>query len=110
MLVATWTLIGIVIAGGIGFVVDARQGRRDLGTELKGAIRDLDSKIDGKIDGLDSKIDGLRTELKGDFSDLRRSVEAQTARVDDLVKDVGKLNGAVDSLGTRIGHLEGNRV
>jgi len=56
------------------------------------------------------KVDTLRTELKGDIDSLRRSVEAQTARIDDLVKDVGKLNGSVDALGTRIGHLEEHRL
>jgi len=99
---ATWVAIGVLGA---------------FAAAVLAMVFQILGKVDGVENRLDAKIDGLRSELKGDIDGLRRSVDQQTVRIDqqtvridDLVKDVGTLKGAVDSLGTRFGHLEGHPV
>ena len=72
MVAAVWTLIGIVVAGGVAFAVDIRVGLRHLG-----------ERIDGRIDHLDGRIDAVNSELHGINRTLGQLIA--TAHVHDHV-------------------------
>jgi hypothetical protein len=74
MLAAVWTLIGVVIAGGVATLsilltrIDRVDKKiEDLDTRLSGKIEDLDTRLSGKIEGVDTdlgaKVDVVDTDL-----------------------------------------------
>jgi len=93
MVAAVWTLIGIVVAGGVAFAVDIRVGLRHLGERIDGRIDHLDGRIDhldgridhldGRIDHLDGRIDAVNSELHGINRTLGQLIA--TAHVHDHV-------------------------
>ncbi len=79
MVAAVWTLIGIVVAGGVAFAVDIRVGLRQLGERIDGRI----DHLDGRIDHLDGRIDAVNSELHGINRTLGQLIA--TAHVHDHV-------------------------
>ena len=61
---AVWVLIGVVISGMVGFVLDARNSRRH---------------IESRIDGLGGRIDALGTELRSEMATLGSDLRSEMA-------------------------------
>ena len=91
----TLTVIGIMVSGFsvvIGVMLSA-VGRLDtkidkLGIDLHTEIGRLDTKIDKLNTDLRSEISQVRTELGGRIDKLDTKVDAQSARIDQLTKQV----------------------
>ncbi len=66
MFAAVWTLIGVIVAGMIAFVLDARGGRHSLSSELR-----LEFRTE-----LGDLREEMRDEMRGGFHDLRSADEA----------------------------------
>ncbi len=67
-----WTLIGVVLAGLVAFVVDARSGRRDPASGQE--LRDVRDDVHDLQDELHDVRDELRTELRTGFGDVREEM------------------------------------
>ncbi|MCL4434662.1 MAG: hypothetical protein M1399_07845 [Actinobacteria bacterium] len=91
MLAAVWTLIGIILAALIAFVVDARQGRRSLQAEM-GQVR--------------VEMGQVRVEM----GQVRVEMANQTARVDTVIMHMATkedLNKVEANLKSDIHRVEG---
>lgn len=75
MLVAIWTLIGIIIAGGVTFSIA------------------LIGHLDKKIDKLDTKINTVETNLRKEIQDESRTLRSD---ITHLAEAVGRIEGKLD--------------
>ncbi len=83
--VQVWTLIGIIVAGGVAFSV----------------------AILGKIDRLRAELiganDGLRTELKGEIGELRTELKGEIGELrTELKSEIGATNVRVDAINVEL--------
>ncbi len=83
--VQVWTLIGIIIAGGVAFSV-----------AILGKIDGLRAEFIGANDALRAEFiganDGLRTELKGEIGELRADLKSEIGESrTDLKGEIGEL-------------------
>ena len=67
---AVWVLIGVVISGMVGFVLDARISRRH---------------IESRIDGLGGRIDALGAELRSEMATLGSEVHHMAVQMEVLI-------------------------
>lgn len=75
-----WTLIGVIIAGGVVFAVDTRSGMRRMGDKLEGKIDALDVKFEAKIDALGEKGTDVGARLGGEIQHVRGSLDVLVAQ------------------------------
>ena len=93
--VQVWTLIGIIIAGGVAFSV-----------AILGKIDGLRAEFIGANDALRAEFiganDGLRTELKGEIGELRTELKGEIAatnvRVDAINVELHTMNRTLGEL------------
>ncbi len=104
--VQVWTLIGIIIAGGVAFSV-AILGKIDgLRAEFIGANDALRAEFIGANDGLRTELKGeigeLRTELKSEIGELRTELKGEIAatnvRVDAINVELHTMNRTLGEL------------
>ncbi|MGH9090466.1 MAG: hypothetical protein ACRDZR_03655 [Acidimicrobiales bacterium] len=95
-----WTLIALIGAAMVAMTVDARSGRRELRTELKGDITGLRTELKADINGLRTElkadINGLRTELNGDTTGLKGEIDGLRSEVHLLAERQAEMNGRLD--------------
>lgn len=99
VLAAVWTLIGVVITGGIAFFALLKSdigGLRGEMIGLRGEINGLRVEMDRKFDGLRGEMNGLRAEMNQRFDtvhlEIRQVGDVQTnliTRVADLERQGG---------------------
>ncbi len=105
--VQVWTLIGIIIAGGVAFSV-AILGKIDgLRAEFIGANDALRAEFIGANDALRAEFiganDGLRTELKSEIGELRTDLKSEIGELrTDLKSEIGATNVRVDAINVEL--------
>ena len=72
---AVWVLIGVVISGMVGFVLDARSSRRHIESRIDG----LGGRIDAQGASLGARIDALGAELRSEMATLGSELRSEMA-------------------------------
>ncbi len=66
MILATWTLIGVIIAAGVSFVIEMRSSSVKFRDEMKGEFGQLRSELiqtNIRIDGISSELNSINLAL-----------------------------------------------
>ena len=78
---AVWVLIGVVISGMVGFVLDARSSRRHIESRTDG----LGGRIDAQGASLGARIDALGAELRSEMATPGAEVHHMAGQMGVLV-------------------------
>ncbi|MHB1772083.1 MAG: hypothetical protein ACYCST_10120 [Acidimicrobiales bacterium] len=94
---AVWVLIGVVISGMLGFVLDARSSRRHIESRIDG----LGGKIDAQGASLGARIDALGAELRSEMATLGSDLRSEMATLGS------DLRSEMATLGAEVHHMAG---
>ncbi len=79
---AVWVLIGVVISGMVGSVLDARISRRHIESRIDGLGGRIDAQgasLGARINGLGGRIDALGAELRSEMATLGSELRSEMA-------------------------------